>query len=237
MLTTTGALTGSSVELNWLPPLHPNGAIHYEIEYEPAMTPGDPVIAGSSSSPYFTLTLPNEFMTYNVTVAAVNTQGSTRSTTLPVCPGITSETGEQLASRLNDLIVLKTAVCVWPCMGSFFTGPQPPAGVSVVVTGNDTAVVSWVNSMSRMCDIVIGNYSVRYRLRSGTGVSTTVNTSSTNVTLQDLVPNAEYTVSVAAINSIGNMSAFSPMVQFNVTLSSKSNMFNYYIINGMCMIL
>ena len=79
MLTTTGAPTGSTVELNWLPPLHPNEAIHYEIEYEPAVTPGDPVNAGSSSSPYFTLTLPNELQTYNVTVIAVNTQGSTHS--------------------------------------------------------------------------------------------------------------------------------------------------------------
>ena len=31
--------------------------------------------AGSSSSPYFTLTLPNDFLTYIVRVAAVNTQG------------------------------------------------------------------------------------------------------------------------------------------------------------------
>ena len=112
-------------------------------------------------------------------------------------------------------------------MEFIFAGPQPPAGVSVVVTGNDTAVVSWVPSMSRMCDVVIGNYSVRYQLRKGTGAYTTVYSSSTSVTLQDLVPNAEYTVSVAAINSIGNMSAFSAMVQFNVTLSSKSNMFKF----------
>ena len=94
MLTTAGGPSGSTIELNWLPPLHPNGAIHYEIEYEPAMTPGDPVNAGSSSSPYFTLTLPNEFLTYNVTVAAVNTQGQTTSGVLTVmCPGRVRETG------------------------------------------------------------------------------------------------------------------------------------------------
>ena len=114
--------------------------------------------------------------------------------------------------------------------GISFTGPQPPADVSVVVTGNDTAVVSWVPSMSRMCDVVIGNYSVRYRLRNGTGATITVYSSNTSVTLQALVPNAEYNVSVAAINSIGNMSAFSPMVQFRVTLSSKSNMFKYLLL-------
>ena len=89
MLTMIGEPTGSTIELNWLPPLHSNGAIHYEIEYEPAMTPGDPVNAGSSSSPYFTLTLPNEFLTYNVKVAAVNTKGlgSAQSSALPLCPG------------------------------------------------------------------------------------------------------------------------------------------------------
>ena len=84
MLTMTGEPTGSTVELNWLPPLHPNGAIHYEIEYEPAMTPGDLVNAGSSSSPYFTLTLPNKLQTYNVTVVAVNTQGQAKSNIIVV---------------------------------------------------------------------------------------------------------------------------------------------------------
>ena len=94
MLTMIGEPNGSTVELNWLPPLHPNGAIHYEIEYEPAMTPGDPVNAGNSSRLYFTLTLPNEFLTYNVTVAAVNTQGQAKSGVLAVmCPERVGETG------------------------------------------------------------------------------------------------------------------------------------------------
>ena len=93
MLTMIEEPTGSTIELNWLPPLHPNGAIHYEIEYEPAVTPGDPANAGSSSSPYFTLTLPNEFVTYNVRVAAVNTQGQAQSNVLSVRPGINQERG------------------------------------------------------------------------------------------------------------------------------------------------
>ena len=93
MLTMAGEPTGSTVELNWLPPLHPNGAIHYEIEYEPAMTPGNPVNAGSSSSPYFTLTLPNEFLTYNVRVAAVNTQGRVKSGVYAVCSRMNTEAG------------------------------------------------------------------------------------------------------------------------------------------------
>ena len=79
MLTMTGEPTGSTVELNWLPPLHPNGAIYYEIEYEPVITPGDPVNAGNSTRLYFTLTLPNELQTYNVSVVAKNTQGYARS--------------------------------------------------------------------------------------------------------------------------------------------------------------
>ena len=109
--------------------------------------------------------------------------------------------------------------------------PDPPSGVTVV-TDVESALVSWDATQSWMCDVVIGNYSVRYQLSNGTGAYTTVYSSSTSVTLQDLVPNAEYDVSVAAINSIGNTSAFSAVVQFNVTLSSKPNMFkylNYYI--------
>ena len=92
MLTVIGEPTGSTVELNWHPPLHPNGAIRYEIEYEPAVPPRDPVNAGNSSSPYFTLTLPNEFVTYNITIAAVNilSMNSARSV-LPVCPGTNRE--------------------------------------------------------------------------------------------------------------------------------------------------
>ena len=96
MLTLTKTPTGSTVELNWFPPLHPNGAIHYEIEYEPAVTPGDPVNAGSSSSLYFTLTLPNEFLTYTVRVVAVNGQWQTSSSVLVIgCTG--PERGTQIA--------------------------------------------------------------------------------------------------------------------------------------------
>ena len=97
------------------------------------------------------------------------------------------------------------------------SGPVAPADVSVDVTGSDTAEVSWVPSMSRMCDILIENYNVRYRLNSGCGAYTTLNTSSTSVTLQGLVPNAEYTVEVAGIDSNGDMSAFSEVTLFTVT--------------------
>ena len=94
MLTMTGAPSRSTVELNWLPPLHPNGAIHYEIEYEPAVTPGDPVNARIRSSLYFNLTLPNEFLSHTVRVAAVNSKGRTKSSDLVLsCLGKDKERG------------------------------------------------------------------------------------------------------------------------------------------------
>ena len=68
-----------------------------------------------------------------------------------------------------------------------------------------------------MCDDVVGNYSVRYQLRSGTCAYTTVYTNRPSVTLRDLIPNAEYVVSVAAINSRGDMSAFSVEMSFTVS--------------------
>ena len=140
---------------------------------------------------------------------------------------------------VHDVQLLTLLEGLTKYLTSPLAAPDPPSGVTVVVTDVASALVSWNATQSLMCDIVIGNYSVRYRLRNGTGANTTVYSSSTSVTLRGLVPNAEYNVAVAAINSIGNMSAFSPMVQFNVTLSSKSNMFkylNYYVRNGKCMI-
>ena len=102
-------------------------------------------------------------------------------------------------------------------MQSLFTGPESPTGVSVVITGIDTAVVSWNAQQSRMCDVVIGNYSVRYQLTNDTGSPPiTVYTSSTSVTLNGLVPNAVYSVSVAII-ALDAMSAFSAATTFTVT--------------------
>ena len=123
MLTIAGNTTTSTVELNWLPPLHPNGAIHYEIEYEPAMTPGDPVNAGNSSSPYFTLTLPNEFLTYNVRVAAVNTQGmgSAQSSVLPVCLGENREEGLQYMIMAHVLLIICMTTSNWLWHGYMYT--------------------------------------------------------------------------------------------------------------------
>ena len=81
-----------------------------------------------------------------------------------------------------------------------------------------------------MCDNVVGNYSVRYRLTDTSASSsfTTVYTTTTNVVLRGLVPDAEYTVSVAAINSQGDMSAPSTTTMGNPTgaiTQSKSHHF------------
>ena len=89
----------------------------------------------------------------------------------------------------------------------------------VEANGCNSANVSWPPTQLRVCDATIEGYSVRYQ-QSGTGGYSTVNTSSTSVTLQDLVPNAEYTVSVAAINSAGSMSAFSAVSRLNMTTGS-----------------
>jgi len=112
MLTMTATPTGSTVELNWLPPLHPNGAIRYEIEYKTAVTPGDPVNAGNSSSPYFTLILPNEFVTYNITIAAVNILSMTSTqSVLPVCPGRNREGVWYIHSMYRTLVLCNSILC------------------------------------------------------------------------------------------------------------------------------
>ena len=95
-----------------------------------------------------------------------------------------------------------------------FTGPVQ---VSVRVISDDTAVVLWTTSHTMVCDIAIGNYSVKYQLWNSTGDYTTVYTSSTSITLHGLMPNTTYTVSVAAISSVGNISEFSNTTQFRTS--------------------
>ena len=65
----------------------------------------------------------------------------------------------------------------------------------------------------------IMNYSVTYQRTSG-GVLTTVNSQSTRAALQGLVPNAEYNVSVAGINSCGGTS---PYISTTFALQGKSS--------------
>lgn len=99
------------------------------------------------------------------------------------------------------------------------TEPKAPTGVSINAIGVGSVVVSWTASQSS-CDDVIANYTVTYRLRDGTSAHTSVNTAATSVTICDLVPNAEYTVSVAAINSMGDVSVYSAETLFVVNMAT-----------------
>ena len=85
------------------------------------------------------------------------------------------------------------------------------------MTGTEcnTADVSWSPSTVNY-NAVIGNYSVRYRLRGSSGDYTTVYSPTTSITLQGLDRSAEYEVEVAAIDLCGRMSGFSDVAQFNL---------------------
>ena len=101
-------------------------------------------------------------------------------------------------------------------LNACYSGPLPPTGVSSDVTDSSTVVVSWNPAFSGMCDVFAQNYTVRYRLSSGSGSYITVNTPNTSVTLGDLASNAVYDVEVAAIHSPGGITNFT-MTQFTVT--------------------
>ena len=98
----------------------------------------------------------------------------------------------------------------------FAAAPEPPTSVSVD-DGADcyTSVVSWI-APQPVCNVVIGNYSVRYQLRNGTGDYTTVYSPGTSVTLQDIVPDNEYTVSVAAISPTNELGTYTETYQFEL---------------------
>ena len=88
-----------------------------------------------------------------------------------------------------------------------------------------------------MCGVVIGNYSVRYRLKNGGGNYTTVHSPTTSVTLQGLVPNTEYTVAVAAINSAGDIGSFTEPTQFDLqgitrVHDKQQNMYTVYCVHA-----
>ena len=68
------------IELNWIPPLEPNGDVYYLIVY----SDGNRTVSvnTSSESTYLNLTGLQRGVTYNITVVAVNSAG--RSDTGPV---------------------------------------------------------------------------------------------------------------------------------------------------------
>ena len=119
-----------------------------------------------------------------------------------------------IVSSLNPSLYTPICFC--------FLGPDPPNDVSAVATAS-TVVVSWTRSFSRTGDQLATQYRVRYQLSTGSGGYHTVNTKGNIVVLLDLIPNAEYNVSVAAINSNGAMSNFSTMAQFQVTPAAEAS--------------
>ena len=68
------------IELNWIPPLEPNGDVYYLIKYSDGNTTDS--VNTSSESTYFNLTGLQRGVTYNITVVAVNSAG--RNDTGPV---------------------------------------------------------------------------------------------------------------------------------------------------------
>ena len=78
-----------------------------------------------------------------------------------------------------------------------------------------TADVSWIPSTVSY-NAVIGNYSVRYRLRGSSGGYTVVYSTTTSITLRGLDLSAEYEVEVAAIDLCGRTSGYSDAAQFNL---------------------
>ena len=68
------------IELNWIPPLEPNGDVHYLIEYNDGNRTAS--VNTSSVSTYLNLTGLQRGVTYNITVVAVNSAG--RNDTGPV---------------------------------------------------------------------------------------------------------------------------------------------------------
>ena len=93
----------------------------------------------------------------------------------------------------------------------------PPTNGMVEAKVCNSANVTWKGSEPIVCDGVISGYNVRYGLNPGNGEHTTVNTSTTSVMLQDLAPNAEYSVEVAVTTSVGTIGPYSSKILLNIT--------------------
>ena len=85
--------TSTSVDLNWIPPLHPNGVIHYEIEYSTSenFVENKTIISTGSNNTYYTVNGVLELSRYYFRVLSVNTGGVGRSSSsdvVNVCLGV-----------------------------------------------------------------------------------------------------------------------------------------------------
>ena len=83
--------TSTSVELNWIPPRHPNGVIHYEIDYSTNESFVDSTTINiASNNTYHTVPVVPELPRHYFRVVAVNSVGvgsSSSSNVVDVCFG------------------------------------------------------------------------------------------------------------------------------------------------------
>ena len=83
--------TSTSVDLNWIPPRHPNGVIHYEVEHSTSenFVQSTTINTGTNST-YHTVSDVPEFPQLYFRVMAVNSAGAGRSpsSNVAVCLGM-----------------------------------------------------------------------------------------------------------------------------------------------------
>ena len=84
--------TSTSVDLNWIPPLHPNGVIHYKIEFSTSENfVENTTINTGSDNTYYTVNGVSQFSRYYFRVLSVNTGGvgrSSSSNVVNLCLGV-----------------------------------------------------------------------------------------------------------------------------------------------------
>ena len=82
-LTVVGS-TSTSVDLNWIPPLHPNGVIHYEIEYSTSenFVQNETINNTGSNKTHYVLSGLTPGIQYYVRVTARNSAGAKSSNVL-----------------------------------------------------------------------------------------------------------------------------------------------------------
>ena len=82
-----------STTVNWLPPIHPRGDVHYQVEYSTDEDFTSSEKTSRSSTTHSTFPLP-EFPTSYIRVFAVNSVGEMTSNLIQTCPGRGKERSE-----------------------------------------------------------------------------------------------------------------------------------------------
>ena len=103
-----------STTVNWLPPVHPRGDVHYQVEYSTDEDFTSSEKTSPSSATHSTLPLP-EFPTSYIRVFAVNSEGEMTSDLTQTCPGRGMERSECCNARIRTSLLyvcMITALCV-----------------------------------------------------------------------------------------------------------------------------